>query len=159
VLALTGRADGLHAGRGLEERAGREPGRQRARTPVHATLALCRLSRAERLAGGALPRQARASAHPEHSDKTIWEIFEAEQASLIEYRGPFDGFREIQVAVSKSSLVRFDHNRYSVTAKAARPTAQLRVYAERVVVWCDGEIVGEHARRFGRRQTAYDPWH
>ena len=103
--------------------------------------------------------QARASAHPEHSDKTVWEAFEAERQSLIEYRGPFDGFREVEVAVSKSSLVRFDHNRYSVKVKAARRTAQLRVYAQRVVVWCDGEIVGEHARRFGRGQTAYDPWH
>ncbi len=56
----------------------------------------------------------RASAHPEQRDKTVWEVFEAERASLIAYRGPFDGFREIEVAVSKSSLVRFDHNRYSV---------------------------------------------
>jgi transposase len=103
--------------------------------------------------------QARASAHPEQSDKTIWEVFQAEQASLISYCGPFDGFREIEVAVSKSSLVRFDHNRYSVAVKAARRTAQLRVYADRVVVWCEGEIVGEHPRRFGRNQTAYDPWH
>ncbi len=103
--------------------------------------------------------QARESTHPEQSDKTVWEVFEAERASLIDYCGPFDGFREIEVAVSKSSLVRFDHNRYSVAVKAARRTAQLRVYAERVVVWCDGEIVGEHPRRFGRGQTAYDPWH
>ena len=103
--------------------------------------------------------EARASAHPEESDKTIWEVFQAERASLIEYCGPFDGFREIEVVVSKSSLVRFDYNRYSVAAKAARRPAQLRVYADRVVVWCDGEIVGEHARRFGRGQTAYDPWH
>ncbi len=61
--------------------------------------------------------------------------------------------------MSKSSLVRFDHNRYSVAVKATRRTAQLRVYADRIVVWCDSEIGGEHARRFGRGQTAYDPWH
>src|SRR6202158_1259333 len=103
--------------------------------------------------------QARASAHPEQTDKTVWEVFQAEQASLISYPGPFDGFHEVEVAVSKSSLVRFDHNRYSVAVKAARRTAQLRAYADRVVVWCDGEIVGEHPRRFGRGQTAYDPWH
>jgi transposase/DNA-directed RNA polymerase subunit K/omega len=103
--------------------------------------------------------QARTSAHPEQSDKTIWEVFQAERASLISYCGPFDGFREIEVAVSQSRLVRFDHNRYSVAVKAARRTAQLRVYADRVVVWCDGEIVGEPLRRFGRGQTAYDPWH
>src|SRR5256885_12953641 len=29
--------------------------------------------------------QARASAHPEQSEKTVWEVFEAEQASLIDY--------------------------------------------------------------------------
>ncbi len=87
--------------------------------------------------------QARESAHPEHSDKTVWEVFEAERPSLISYPGSFDGFHEVEVAVSKSSLVRFDHNRYSVAAKAARRTAQLRAYADRIVVWCDGEIVGE----------------
>jgi DNA-directed RNA polymerase subunit K/omega len=103
--------------------------------------------------------QARESVHPEQTDKTVWEVFEAERASLIAYPGPFDGFHEVEVAVSKSSLVRFDHNRYSVAVKAARRTAQLRAYADRIVVWCDGEIVGEHARRFGRGQTAYDPWH
>ena len=103
--------------------------------------------------------QARESAHPEQRDKTVWEVFEAERASLIAYQGPFDGFREIEVAVSKSSLVRFDHNRYSVAVRAARRTAQMRVYADRIVVWCDGEIVAEHRRRFGRGQTAYDPWH
>jgi hypothetical protein len=59
--------------------------------------------------------------------------------------------------VLKSSLVRFDHNRYSVEVKAARRTAQLRVYAEGVVVWCDGEIVSEHPRRFGRGQTPTIP--
>jgi hypothetical protein len=55
--------------------------------------------------------------------------------------------------------VRFDHNRYSVAVKAARRPAQLRAYADRIVVWHEGEIVGEHPRRFGRGQTAYDPWH
>ncbi len=103
--------------------------------------------------------QARERAHPEQSDKTVWEVFEAERPSLISYPGPFDGFHEVEAAVSKSSLVRFDHTRYSVAAKAARRTALLRAYADRIVVWCDGEIVGEHARRFGRGQTAYDPWH
>jgi hypothetical protein len=102
---------------------------------------------------------ARESAHPESQERSVWEMFETERASLIAYAGPFDGFHELDVAVSKSSLVRFDHNRYSVAAKAARQTAQLRAYAERIVVWCNGEVVGEHRRRFGRDHTVYDPWH
>ena len=43
---------------------------------------------------------------------------EAERPALIPSRGPFDG-RRIQVGtVSKTCLVRFDHNRYSVMARA-----------------------------------------
>ncbi len=102
---------------------------------------------------------ARTTRHPEQKERTRWEVFEAERPMLIGYPGPFDGFHENEVAVSKSSLVRFDHNRYSVAAKAAHRPAQLRAYAERVVVRLDGEVVGEHARRFGRDQTVYDPWH
>jgi transposase len=102
---------------------------------------------------------ARETAHPEQKDRSIFAVFEAEQPSLIHYPGPFDGFHEAQVAVSKSSLVRFDHNRYSVAVKAARRAAQLRAYADRIVVWHEGEIVAEHPRRFGRDQTVYDPWH
>ena len=49
--------------------------------------------------------QARESTHPEQSDKTVWEVFEAERQSLIAYRGPFDGYHEVEVAVSKSSGV------------------------------------------------------
>ena len=36
---------------------------------------------------------------------------------------------------------------------------QVRAYADRIVIRCDGAVVGEHARRFGRDHTAFDPWH
>jgi hypothetical protein len=91
--------------------------------------------------------------HPEQKNRSIFEMFEAEQPSLIAYPGPFDGFHETEVAVFKSSLVRFDHNRYSVAVKAARRTAQLRAYADRIVIW------HEHRRQFRRGRTVYDPWH
>jgi len=102
---------------------------------------------------------ARETPHPEQKERNIFAVFEAERSSLIAYPGRFDGFHEMQVTVCKSSLVRFDHNRYSVAAKAARRTAQLRAYADRIVVWHEGEVVAEHPRRFGRDQTVYDPWH
>ena len=35
----------------------------------------------------------------------------------------------------------------------------MHAYADRLVIRQDGEIVGEHPRRFGRNQTVYDPWH
>ena len=102
---------------------------------------------------------AQATTHPEQKDKTVFDVFEAERAALIAYRGPFDSFRATVASVSKTCLVSFDGNKYSVKAKAVGRPVDIHVYAERIVIRQDGEIVGEHARRFGRHQTAYDPWH
>jgi transposase len=102
---------------------------------------------------------ARAQPHPEMKDKTVFEVFEAERASLIPCRGPFDGFHETTVAVSKTCLVRFDTNKYSVMAKAVGRPVDVQAYADRIVIRQDGEIVGEHQRRFGKGQVVYNPWH
>jgi hypothetical protein len=67
--------------------------------------------------------QARASEHPEQRDKTVREVFEAERKSLIAYRGPFDGFREVEVAVSKSSLARL--TTIATASRSKRRAAQM----------------------------------
>lgn len=102
---------------------------------------------------------AKAQAHPELKERTVFDVFEAERAALIPYRGPFDGFHATTVAVSKTCLVRFDANKYSVMAKAVGRPVDVHAYADRIVIKQDGEIVGEHRRRFGKGQVAYDPWH
>jgi hypothetical protein len=56
-------------------------------------------------------------------------------------------------------LVRFDNNHYSVNASAAGRAVELQAYADRVVIRHDGRNVAEHKRKFGRGETAYDPWH
>ena len=102
---------------------------------------------------------ARADKHPEQADRTIWEVFEAERAVLVPLAGPFDGFRATPAAVSKTCLVRFDNNKYSVSAGAVGRPVEIQAYAERIVIRQDGAVVAEHPRRFGRNQTIYDPWH
>ena len=103
---------------------------------------------------------ARTAAHPVQKDRTVREVFEAdERPALIPYAGPFDGFHEADVPASRTSLVRHDHNRYSVEARAAGRRVQLRAYADRILVFLNGEAVGSHPRCFGRDQTVYDPWH
>ena len=92
-------------------------------------------------------------------DRTVWQVFEDERPSLVAYRGPFDGFHAVPAAVSKTCLVRFDGNKYSVAARAVGRPVEIHAYADRIVIRQDGEIVAEHARRFGRDQTFYDPWH
>jgi hypothetical protein len=63
---------------------------------------------------------------------------------LVAYRGRFDGFHALPASVSKTCLVRFDNNKYSVNASAvgrpvelhagARPRAGLRRYGDRQMV-------------------------
>jgi transposase len=103
---------------------------------------------------------ARTAAHPVRKDRSVREVFEAdERPALVPYAGPFDGFHEVDVPASTTSLVRHDHNRYSVAARAAGRRVQLRAYADRILVLLNGEAVGSHPRCFGRGQTVYDPWH
>jgi transposase len=102
---------------------------------------------------------AERTRHPEMKDRTVLEVFEAERAALVPWQGAYDGYAETTVAVSKTCLVSFDRNRYSVSAAAVGRPVQVRAYAERVVMLQDGAVVGEHARVFGRDRTVYDPWH
>ena len=49
-------------------------------------------------------------------------------------------------------LVRFDHNRYSVEARAVGRPVDVYGYAEHLAMRQDGEVVARHQRRFGRGQ-------
>ena len=102
---------------------------------------------------------AKAHPHPEQSERTIWEVFEDERPRLIPYRGRFDGFHALPASVSKTCLVRFDNNKYSVSASAVGRPVDIHAYADRIVIRQEGRIVAEHRRRYGRGETAYDPWH
>ena len=98
----------------------------------------------------------------------MWQVFEVarsrarvreERPFLMAWRGPFDGFHATEVAVSKTCLVRFDNNQYSVAARAVGRPVDVRAYADRIVIRQDGETVAEHPRSFGRGQIAYNPWY
>src|SRR6516165_10620552 len=102
---------------------------------------------------------AKVHKHPELTDRTIWQAFEAERPQLVQITGPFDGFHATQASVSKTCLVRFDNNKYSVASRAVGRPIEIQAYADRIVIRQDGTIVGEHRRRFGRGATIYDPWH
>jgi transposase len=102
---------------------------------------------------------AKAHRHPELTEQTIWEVFEAERPKLVRYTGRFDGFHSVPASVSKTCLVRFDNNKYSVAASAVGRPVEVHAYADRIVIRQDGRIVAEHPRSFGRGDTVYDPWH
>ncbi len=102
---------------------------------------------------------AKAHHHPEFRERTVWDVFEEERPSLVPYAGRFDGFHAVPASVSKTCLVRFDNNRYSVAASAVGRPVEVRAYADRIELRQDGRLVGEHRRCFGRDRSIYDPWH
>jgi transposase len=97
--------------------------------------------------------------HPEFPDRTVAEVFAAEQEHLISVKMPFDSYQESLARVSCTSLVSFDRNRYSVHASAVGKTILVRAYANRLILLADGQTVGVHLREFGRDKTIFDPWH
>ena len=103
---------------------------------------------------------AKAHRHPELPEQTVWEVFEAERPKLVPYAGRFDGFRAVPASVSKTCLVQFNNNKYSVTASAVGRPVEVHAYADRIVIRQDGRIVAERMlATFGRGDTVYDPWH
>ena len=102
---------------------------------------------------------AKNQRHPVLKDQTVWSVFVSERPSLLTLPRAFDGYAERTVRVSSTSLVSFDRNRYSVDCKAAGRTAELRSYADKIVVMHGGECVAQHSRCFQRDQMIFDPWH
>jgi len=98
--------------------------------------------------------------HPEQKDRSIAEVWAEERPSLMAVPAPFDGFVEHTKRVSPTCLVHFDRNRYSVPASYANRPISLRVYADRLVMATEGQILAEHVRCFDRKhlggQTVYD---
>ena len=101
----------------------------------------------------------------------MWEVFEEERPKLVAYRGRFDGFHALPASVSKTCLVRFDNNKYSVNASSVGRPVEIHAgacpraghrpdpWADRIVIRQDGRIAAEHRRSYGRGETIYDPWH
>ena len=102
---------------------------------------------------------AKVHRHPELPERTIWDCFEEERPKLIAYPGRFDGYHAVPASVSKTCLVRFDTNKYSVLSSSVGRPVDVHAYADRIIIRQDGKSVGEHARCFGRGETVYDPWH
>lgn len=91
--------------------------------------------------------------HPEDRSQTLAEVWEEERSELMAMPAPFDGFVEHSKRVSSTCLVLFERNRYSVPASFANRVVSLRVYADRLVVVAEANIVAEHVRVFSRDKS------
>jgi hypothetical protein len=98
--------------------------------------------------------------HPDQSGRTVAEVWQEERAHLMTLPRPFDGFVEHAKRVSPTCLVHVERNRYSVPASYANRPVSVRVYADRLVVAAEGQIIAEHVRIIERShhagRTIYD---
>jgi hypothetical protein len=63
---------------------------------------------------------------------------EAERPKLVPYAGRFDGFQAVPASVSKTCLVRFDNNKYSVMANAVGRPVEVHAHATHIVIRQNG---------------------
>ena len=97
---------------------------------------------------------AKAHRHPELTEQTSWEVFEEERPKLVPYAGRFDGFHAVSASVSKTCLVRFDNNKYSVAASTVGRPVEVHAYADRIVIRQDGgSLPNIPARSAAARQS------
>jgi hypothetical protein len=99
--------------------------------------------------------------HPEYKDRTIFDVWQDEAVCLMSIPTPFDGFIEHSKRVSSTCLINFECNRYSVPAAFANRPISLHVYADRLVVVAEEQVIAEHSRSFadkhtGKGKTIYD---
>lgn len=99
-------------------------------------------------------------AHPEIAGQTVADVWLTEQSQLMALPRPFDGFVEHTKRVSPTCLIHFERNRYSVPACYANRPISLRVYAARLVMATEGQVIAEHRRvilrNHGPGHTLYD---
>jgi hypothetical protein len=103
-------------------------------------------------------------ADPEQPERSIADVWAQERPALMAMPPPFDGFVEHTKRVSPTCLIVCERNRYSVPAAFANRVVSLRVYAERLVIVAEAQIVAGHGRVFSRDhnlpgKTVYDWLH
>ena len=67
--------------------------------------------------------------------------------------------RAVPVRVSRTALVEFDANKYSVPSSCVGKMADIAAYPGHIEVWLGGQKIATHKRCFGRRQMIQNPLH
>ena len=71
----------------------------------------------------------------------------------------FEGCRKVSTTVNSLSLVRFDHNDYSVPVQWAHHPVVVKADVRHVIVTVLGEEIARHRRVWDREQVCFEPLH
>jgi transposase len=72
---------------------------------------------------------------------------------------PYRPYRVVLASISKTGLVEFETNRYSVPSSYAERTCEIFAYPDHLEIRIKGNRIAWHRRRFGRKETIEDPTH
>jgi transposase len=97
-------------------------------------------------------KRSRMRIHPDIKDKTVSEVFLEEKKSLIIVNNNFDAYVEKQCCVSKTQLIQYDKNKYSVPSPKPK-VIEARVYADKLIFIDKGKVIARHARCFGKNKV------
>jgi len=95
-----------------------------------------------------------------HTGKTIGDLFEYEKQYLDELPSQkFQACRGHSTFASKQLLVRADTNRYSVPTEYAYQSCQLKIFVDKVDIYCRHQLIASHRRCYQKDQYILDPLH
>jgi transposase len=95
-----------------------------------------------------------------HQDRTRGELFEQEKRCLLPLpQQRFPACQRISTFVSKQSLVQVGTNLYSAPVEWAHHQAVVRLFVDRVEIFCDQKRVAVHSRCYDRGQFILQPEH
>ncbi len=97
--------------------------------------------------------------HPHYAGITVADALEQEQIYLMPMPTPFDGYIEILARVSSTCLVTVERNQYSVPCHLANRKATIHLYADKVDICTESDVVARHTRLLARDQVSYDWQH
>jgi transposase len=72
---------------------------------------------------------------------------------------PFEACRKLSTAADSLSLVRFDHNQYSVPVDYAHGTVVIKGYTDRVDICKLNEKIASHRRLWDKNDVSFEPVH
>ncbi len=95
-----------------------------------------------------------------HGDKSRRQMLEEERRGLLALPAQrYEACVQRSTFVDKQALVAADTNRYSTPVRWAFHMAVVKLFADRVEVWCEQQKVAEHTRNYEKGQYVLEPMH
>jgi transposase len=95
-----------------------------------------------------------------HQEKTQRDLFEEEKRCLLPLPDrPFEACQRLCTFIDKRSLVQVETNSYSAPVRWAHHPVLVKIFVDRVELWCDHACVAAHKRSYDKGQYMLEPEH